>query len=115
MQSSSGVIANSGFGLASEVLQSGKKLLTKPLNGQPEQRSNAAILEHLKLADSFEAFSEDIFNTWLDKPAPAAQKYPDVAGALARWIADNCQTPIASLSEQLWSEMDVTARPDRQL
>lgn len=108
MQSSSGVIANSGFGLASEVLQSGKKLLTKPLNGQPEQRSNAAILEHLKLADSFETFSADRFNSWLDKPAPKAQKYPDVADALACWIADNCQRPVTSLSKQLWSEMDVT-------
>lgn len=110
MQSSAGVIANSGFGLASEVLQTGKKLLTKPLNGQPEQRSNAAILKHLQLADSFEHFSADIFASWLDKPAPVAQKYPDVAGALACWIADNCQTPVASLSEQLWSEMEVTER-----
>ncbi|WP_261844585.1 MJ1255/VC2487 family glycosyltransferase [Aliamphritea ceti] len=108
MQSSAGVIANSGFGLASEVLQSGKKLLTKPLTGQPEQRSNAAVLEHLQLADCFEDLTVEGFQAWLSKPAPQAIKYPDVATALAEWIAGNCQTPVESLCKQLWSEMEQT-------
>lgn len=97
-----GVIANSGFGLASEVLQTGKKLLIKPLSGQPEQFSNAAVLENLGLAEVFSDLQAKQFYRWADQPSPAPIVYPDVAAALARWIQVGRKESVAQLAQQLW-------------
>ncbi len=97
-----GVIANCGFGLASEVLQAGKKLLTKPLTGQPEQISNAAVLEHLGLAEVFDELEADQFYRWAGQSAPEPVAYPDVTAALARWIHNGCDQSAQELAEELW-------------
>ena len=101
----SGVIANCGFGLGSEVLQMGKRLLVKPLAGQPEQRSNAAVLQALGLATIFEDLSVTQFRRWCQVEPPAAIIYPDVASALARWIRTGCQESQQSLADRLWCEV----------
>lgn len=101
-----GVIANCGFGLSSEVLQAGKKLLTKPLAGQPEQVSNAAVLEHLGLAEVFEDLTPQQFYDWADQPSPEPVTYPDVASALARWIAEGCEQTPEQLAQQLWQDTE---------
>ncbi|MDO6562733.1 glycosyltransferase family protein [Amphritea sp. 1_MG-2023] len=100
-----GVIANSGFGLSSEVLQSGKKLLTKPLSGQPEQQSNAAILKSLRLADVFNELTAEQFYRWTRQPSPKAIVYPDVAASLAGWIAEGCKRSAAQLAQSLWQDV----------
>lgn len=104
-----GVIANCGFGLSSEVLQAGKKLLTKPLCGQPEQVSNAAVLDHLGLAEPFEDLTPEQFYRWAEQPSPEPITYPDVATALAKWIAGGCDRTPEQLAQQLWSETDEQA------
>ncbi len=97
-----GVIANCGFGLASEVLQAGKKLLTKPLTGQPEQLSNAAVLEHLGLAEVFSELEAEQFYRWAGQLSPEPVAYPNVAVALARWIHNGCDQSAEELARDLW-------------
>lgn len=104
-----GVIANCGFGLASEVLQTGKKLLTKPLAGQPEQVSNAAVLEYLGLAEVFKQLEPMQFYRWVKQVSPEPIEYPDVAATLARWIHDGCEQSTAELAHELW--MDAQTKP----
>ncbi|MBN0988139.1 MJ1255/VC2487 family glycosyltransferase [Amphritea pacifica] len=102
-----GVIANCGFGLASEVIQAGKKLLTKPLAGQPEQLSNAAVLAHLGLAEVFSELEEEQFYRWAGRPSPEPVDYPDVAAALARWILNGCHQSAGMLARELWQDLSV--------
>ncbi|RTE64339.1 hypothetical protein EH243_17885 [Amphritea opalescens] len=97
-----GVIANGGFGLSSEVLQAGKKLLTKPLTGQPEQASNTAVLDYLGLAEVFTDLTAEQFYRWINKPSPTPVVYPDVAAALARWIREGCLRSATELAQELW-------------
>lgn len=98
-----GVVANCGFELISECLQLGKRVLTRPLGGQMEQSSNAAALEQLGYAETMKQLDPLALKRWLHSSAPAVRMhYPDVAHALAAWIADSCRQPVADLAEQLW-------------
>lgn len=100
---SSRVITNSGFELISECLQLGKGILTKPLQGQMEQHSNAAALDQLGYATVLDELNPLQILQWLktDKK-PIQLHYPDVAGALARWISGGCITSEEELAKQLW-------------
>lgn len=97
-----GVISNCGFGLASETMQYGKKLLCKPMQGQAEQQSNARILDKLELATIVDELSESAITQWLSKPNPDPVCFPDVAGVLSRWVADGAKAPLKSVTDKLW-------------
>jgi uncharacterized protein (TIGR00661 family) len=97
-----GVISNSGFELASETNQYGKKLLTKPLNGQTEQLSNAAALKILKRADVIFTLESAALAAWLRKKNPLPVRYPNVAREIVQWIVDGRQEPLETLSRRLW-------------
>lgn len=99
---SDGVICNSGFGLLSEAMQYGKKILTIPQKGQIEQESNAEILHILKLGLVAERLESAVIAQWLTQPEPEAIVFPDVASALATWIAGGCVTPIEDSVSSLW-------------
>lgn len=97
------VITNSGFELISECLQLGKRILTKPLQGQMEQLSNAAALGELGYAQVLHRLEARAIAAWLQNPRPAVQlQYPDVASALARWIATGQQESREELARRLW-------------
>ena len=102
----SGVICNAGFALISECLHMGVPVLTKPLNGQMEQQSNALALEQLGLAEVMYSLSASTIEHWLvyEQPHQPAS-YPDVAAALVKWIlAGNWNNQsLVSLSHQLWN------------
>lgn len=100
--SCAGVISNAGFGLCSEAIQAGKKLLVKPLHNQVEQRSNAAVLEQLGLASCMPVLAREPIASWLEHPSPAPRSWPDVAGALAGWISSGRQRPLKELARELW-------------
>lgn len=105
LASCAGVISNSGFGLASETVQYGKKLLSKPYRGQVEQLSNAEIMQQLNLAWVMNGDCDlGQLKRWLQEPNLSPAPYPDVAGALARWIADGHAEPAASLAKRLWRQ-----------
>ncbi|MGD8884412.1 MAG: glycosyltransferase family protein, partial [Gammaproteobacteria bacterium] len=88
LASCEGVITNSGFELASETIQYGKKILTKPLHGQMEQISNAAALRVLRRADVISTLNPAVLRAWLTKKNPQPVIYPNVAREIVRWISD---------------------------
>lgn len=104
-----GVIGNAGFELASEALQSGVPLLVKPLHGQVEQLSNVMNLKLLGLAESMDTVDAKAITHWLEKRSPRQVNYPDVATAVARWIAQHKQSKpqqsLADLSSSLWRQV----------
>ena len=103
LASCSGVICNSGFELISECLQWRKPVLTKPLDGQMEQHSNALALHELGYASTTAVFDTEAVDQWLHSPHVTADiHFPDVAEALARWLATGCHASPARLSERLW-------------
>jgi uncharacterized protein (TIGR00661 family) len=81
-----GVICNAGFELASEALQTGKKLLVKPLRGQLEQLANAQALELLQLGEVMQSLDAATIETWLERGGAVRVDYPDVAQAVADWL-----------------------------
>lgn len=98
-----GIIANSGFELPSEALHLGKKLLVKPLAGQFEQVSNALALRQLGLAHTMERLDPAAVAAFLQAPSPLPRPWPDVAAALARWLAAGGEHgQLAALGQQLW-------------
>lgn len=105
LASCSGVICNSGFELISECLQWRKPVLTKPLDGQMEQHSNALALHKLGYANTASSFDVDTLGEWLQHPHITADiQFPDVAASLAKWLASGAREPIAGLSQQLWRQ-----------
>ena len=106
LASCEGVITNSGFELASETIQYGKKILTKPLHGQMEQISNAAALRILKRADVISTLNPAVLKAWLQKPNPEPILYPNVAREIVLWIANGQQESLESLSQRLWKSCE---------
>lgn len=109
LASCDGVICNAGFGLCSEAIQSGKKLLVKPLANQIEQAANAAALEVLERAQVIRRFDAKTLLSWLAQPNPAPFPWPDTASALVEWIADGRREPVGQLAQRLWQRGDELA------
>lgn len=103
-----GVICNAGFELASEVLQLGRKLLVKPVGGQPEQYSNALALTHLKYGYTMASLDPVAVARWLSFAGAARLVYPDVAGAVCQWLRDGARGSIPDLSRRLWAQTVAT-------
>lgn len=101
----SGVICNSGFELISECLQWRKPVLTKPLQRQMEQLSNALALEQLRYARPAHDLSVAAIEAWLASPVAAPElSFPDVAAELAAWLAGGAAEPATHLSDRLWQQ-----------
>jgi len=105
LASCSGVICNSGFELISECLHWHKPVLTRPLAGQMEQLSNARALGDLGQATVVNRLDRESLEPWLlRRPAAPVLSYPDVAGALAGWLAAGASIGVEPLQQQLWRE-----------
>lgn len=102
LASCEGVIANAGFGLLSESIQAGKKLLVKPLSGQMEQLSNAAAIEELEIGEVMSEFDQAQLQAWLDDESPSPCPYPDVADAIVQWIQSDFSFDEQELARRLW-------------
>ncbi len=102
-----GVISNAGFELASECLFLGKKLLMKPLLGQYEQHCNALAMQCLNRATIIQTLNKAMLEKWLALPSHKPAMYPNVAKALANWIASGQDQSVAELAEQLWQGCDL--------
>lgn len=99
---SKGVICNTGFGLCTEAMQLGKKILTKPLQGQFEQSLNAQVLEDMQRAEIMQEFDLEKTQAWLQMPNFKAQKFPNTAQKIARWIKSSCELDAETLVNSLW-------------
>lgn len=104
LASCDGVICNAGFGLCSETLQAGKKLLVKPLKGQVEQFANARALQQLERGQVMNRLSREAVAHWLPGVNPEPLPWPDTAGALVDWLAQGAEAPVADLSKRLWRD-----------
>lgn len=102
MAYSGGVISNCGFGLASEALQYGKKLLSLPMPGQWEQQSNAKILSELGLATVVSSWDIDTLGVWLAQPSSAPMAFNHSAGVVAQWIANGAKEPVVDMVDRIW-------------
>lgn len=102
--SCSGIISNTGFGLISEALVLGKKILTKPVSGQFEQIYNGHCLQQLDLATVMNSLDQTVLEYWLTQSSPDPVIYPDVAPQLANWIVSGQAEPLSNLSERLWQQ-----------
>lgn len=98
-----GVICNAGFELASEALQTGKKLLVKPLHGQIEQLSNALALELLQLGQVMQTLDVATIATWLEHSRAIRVDYPDVAQAVADWLTSGERQVDRAWIDALWA------------
>lgn len=105
LQQSEGVICNTGFGLCSEALMLGKKILTKPLSGQIEQYSNACILEMMQRATVMQEFNLKRALDWLEKPNVIPVDYPDVAQHLVSWLKADTDPQAKQLVARVWREV----------
>lgn len=99
------VIANGGFELPSESLFLGKKLLVKPLRGQFEQETNVDTLRELGLASVMDRLQPLIVHDWLNSGPAQPMLLPDVAAALAQWLAEGAHEPLSQLTERLWQQV----------
>lgn len=102
LESCSGVITNSGFGLISEAIQYGKKIFSIPIKRQVEQISNARVLDHLGLAFVVDDYDQIAMQNWLAMMQPSPHCFPNVAAELAQWIADDCRESPSELTRRLW-------------
>ncbi|MCB5226806.1 glycosyltransferase [Alishewanella sp. 16-MA] len=100
----SGVICNSGFGLCSEALRAGKKLLIKPLKGQIEQAYNAYTLANMAKASVFSDFTANVLVTWLQQEAAQPYAFPDPLPAVAQWLKQGCVRPVSDVVRQAWQQ-----------
>ena len=98
----SGVICNAGFGLCSEVMSLGKRMLVRPLANHVEQQSNALILQQSGKAMVMQQFDLALLQSWLDTPEPEKTHFPEVAPAVARWLAGGCLAPVQALADTIW-------------
>lgn len=105
----SGVISNAGFELASEAMYLGKKILVKPLAGQMEQISNALAITSLKLGMAMNRLNSVRVAQFLDRPAGAPIKFPNVARLIAKWIEDGQWEDVEGLAKLAWQQ---TVLPD---
>jgi uncharacterized protein (TIGR00661 family) len=104
-----GVICNSGFELSSEALHLGKKLLVKPLHGQMEQLSNALALEVLQLGQVMPNLDVPTIRSWLERSHAIRVRYPDVAKAVADWLARGDLTLDQNWVNGIWSQVQPAA------
>ena len=106
LESAQGVICNSGFELISECLHLGLPVLTKPLQKQMEQLSNAEALRHLDFATTSQELSQEIIQSWLNKDIRRHSiQYPDVAGSLVKWLLDDRREQPDTLTKRLWEQV----------
>lgn len=113
--SCSGIIANTGFALISEALVLGKKILTKPVQGQFEQLYNGDCLAKLNLATVMHTLDKQTIEHWLKLPSPSAVIYPDVATEVAKWIMAGQKETLLSLSNRLWQQTTFPAHVQQKI
>lgn len=97
-----GIICNTGFAAISEALILGKKILTKPVDGQFEQIYNGKCLDMLNMATVMPKLDKSKLTYWLTLDKPEAIIYPNVAKELVQWITEGQQESLEVLSNRLW-------------
>lgn len=107
LESSQGVICNSGFELISECLHLGLPILTKPQGGQMEQLSNAEALKTLGYATAIDKLDTLSIQQWLNNLSISTKlNFPDVAKRVVEWLSTGQQETASELSRLLWAQVE---------
>ena len=77
-----GLITNAGFQLPAEAIYLGKKILCKPLLGQPEQEHNAKTLKKLQHATVCSKFTKENIELWIRYGKQKKELYNDPNGLI---------------------------------
>lgn len=101
-----GVISNAGFETTCEALAQGKRLLVRPLAGQFEQTANARALSRDKLAWVMPKLDQRVLAEWLVQTEQTSCRWPNVANAIAKWIAAGAVQPMDELARDLWQQAE---------
>lgn len=72
-----GLLTNAGFQLPAEAIYLGKKILCKPLLGQPEQEHNAKTLKKLQHASVCSEFTNENIEHWIRYGKQKKELYND--------------------------------------
>ncbi len=102
-----GIISNSGFELASESLQLGKKILAKPIHGQMEQLANGAALLQLGYGHVMDYLDRDIIERWLHDTNVVHISYPNTAEIVVQWIKDGMPEMSKDFIASVWQNVKV--------
>ena len=70
---------------------------------------DAVAVEQLELGWCTKRLEAQLVRDWLDSEPVSPRDYPNVAQALAQWLADGRRESIHSLSERLWTRAGVRA------
>lgn len=102
-----GLVTNAGFVAPSEMIHLGRKILVKPVDGQIEQVSNARALEYLGLGRSMDRLDGQKLAEWLVEDRAAHVTFPNVAEAIAEWLAEGDLNNKKALKDQLWKQTEI--------
>ncbi|MFI3188920.1 glycosyltransferase [Crenothrix sp. D3] len=102
-----GIISNSGFELASEALQLGKKILAKPTHGQMEQLANGAALVQLGYGHLMNNLDAAVIEQWLHSHHAVHITYPNIAKVVVQWIQDGMPDMDSNFIESVWDTVNV--------
>ena len=96
-----GLITNAGFQLPAEAIYLGKKILCKPLSGQPEQEHNAKTLNRLEHATVCFEFTKDKIEHWIQNGKQKIELYNDSIDLMVEMI-ENPKKDFANRISELW-------------
>ena len=96
-----GLITNAGFQLPAEAIYLGKKILCKPLSGQPEQEHNAKTLKRMEHATVCLEFTKDKIEHWIRNGKQKVELYNDSIDLMIEMI-ENPQKDFANRISELW-------------
>lgn len=102
-----GIISNSGFELASEALQLGKKILAKPIHGQMEQLANATALKQLGYGHVMNDLDAMVIERWLHNDHAVHIAFPNIANIVVQWIQDGMPEMNEAFIEAVWNTVNV--------
>ena len=108
------VLCNAGFGLSSEALHLGKRLMVVPARRHIEQASNATALEALGLATVSRRLDETALRAWLAQPVAPARPgplWPDVAGMIADLVTEGRWDAPEAAIRRAWDAVDWRGEP----
>lgn len=104
IENCAGIICGAGFELPSEAIHMGKKLLVKPMQGQPEQHSNAHAIEELDLGHVMYQLNAESVAKFLSSETKRHISFPDTARDVAQWILEREWSNTNALVSGLWQK-----------
>ena len=96
-----GLITNAGFQLPAEAIYLGKKILCKPLTGQPEQEHNAKTLKRLEHATICLEFTKEKIEHWIRNGKQKKELYNESIDLIIEMI-ENPKKDFANRISELW-------------